>query len=161
MTQTSVHVPEVMYSSSCSELGGNLKQLWPPKDITRRHAGTKLGQETNVSELGSKLIKERKLYDHSSLGPSRRARSRTQRRATSAATRSRPLPPAAPAAHRCAIESHFYVMASRDREIGFWTQLDPILRITALNSIQCFTSIYNSFAHQSAGLKDRYQKINR
>ena len=117
-----------MYSSSCSELGGNLKQLWPPKDITRRHAGTKLGQETDVSELGSKLFKERKLYDHSSVEPSRRARSRTQRRATSAAPRSRPLPPAAPAAHRCAIESHFHVMASRDREIGFWARQDPFFR---------------------------------
>ena len=142
------------------DLQWTLKQLWLPKDITRRHADTKLGQETDVSELGSKLFKDQKLYDHSSVEPSRRARSRTQRRATSAATRSRPLPPAAPAAHRCAIESHFYVMASRDREIGFWTHLDPISRITALNRIQCFTSADNYFVYQSAGLKDRCQKIN-
>ena len=55
------------------DLQWTLKQLWLPKDITRRHADTKLGQETDVSELGSKLFKDQKLYDHSSVEPSRRA----------------------------------------------------------------------------------------
>ena len=54
------------------DLQWTLKQLWLPKDITRRHADTKLGQETDVSELGSKLFKDQKLYDHSSVEPSRR-----------------------------------------------------------------------------------------